>query len=203
MDPSTFRGGLAPITDIHMLEQIYNEAIPNTDTFDLVHRAVWFALHRLMPGIPIQTDGVNGGACYHLIANNEAAQLFVLKLSSSAAIVRLYLRPPVDPIEHVIWIHADHHAAISTLASVFAHCTAQIDDLLYTTVQLERHNPVCPPLSAGWAKIFRWHRLYAPAMTNADLGHVLNVTEGAVGNARIRHGEQRTGRGRPKKDEKG
>lgn len=183
---SLFHNATLPIANLGY-EQVYPVSIPNTNAFELINTAVWYTLARLAPGYNTIWNGVPGGMCYYIGSNGIHIQLFVLRLTANAAKVRVFPLYPIDPIEGILWMHANHQRVVEVLAAVFTACRIEIDTFLRDAARAENYNPP-PPATRNWEEKLDWQDRYYPDWSDEKIelhfGKEYGITAKSLANNR-------------------
>lgn len=166
-DQPLFYNATVPMAN-RTYEQIYNVSIPNVDAYELINTAVWYTLARLAPGYNTTWNRTDGGTCYYIGSNGIHVQLFVMRLTTKAAKVRIFPLLPTDPIEGITWLHAHHERMVAVLASVYVACAQEIRIFLRDAAQAEDFNPP-PPKTTDWRQIIEWRETYYPHLGDKEI----------------------------------
>lgn len=164
-------------------EQLYNVTIPNADAYQLINTAVWYTLGRLAAGYNCVSNGVEGGTCYYIGCGGVHIQLFVLRLTTHAAIVRVFPLIPGDPIEGMLWMHANQEHVQRAVVEVLMRCHEQARQFLRTAAQAEDYNPPRPKTN-DWKERIDWLDTYHLDKTTEEQAKLLNVSVKTLQNNR-------------------
>lgn len=182
-----FLNALAPVAN-RGFEQRYRATIPGVDVYQLINTAVWYALARLAPGDNTVYNGVDGGQCYYIRCGTIWVQLFVLRLSSHAAILQVFPMLPTDPIEGILWLQANHRETSQALAHVFGYCQQHIRKFLHDAAEAENYNPP-PPDTSDWAEIIDWADTYYSRLEDKEIESRFGIPAKTLRNNRSRLGK--------------
>lgn len=164
-------------------EQLYNVTIPNTDAYQLINTAVWYTLGRLAAGYNCVWNGVEGGTCYYIGCGGEHIQIFVVRLTSHAAVVRLFPLIPADPIEGMLWSHTKHEQIRQAVVGVFMHCHEQARRFLRAAAEAENYNPPRPKTN-DWKERIDWLDTYHLDKSTEEQAKLLSVSVKTLQNNR-------------------
>jgi hypothetical protein len=186
---SLFYNATLPIAN-KSYEQVYHVPIPNVDAFELINTAIWYTLARLAPGDNTIVNGVEGGTCYYIGSGPIHIQLFVLRLTTKAAKVRVFPLYPTDPIEGILWLNANHEQMAKTMAAVYTACVMEIRNFLRDAAAAENFNPP-PPKTNDWSQILEWQETYYPHLSDKQIDEQFHISAKSLANNRSLLGKRK------------